>query len=677
MKISSITLHNFKCFEGTCTFNSLDNGIDDNKRIILIGGLNGAGKTTLFESILLCLYGRRNKTLWPSKGTKREDYQNYIVAVTNNNAKLKSIRIDMWIQVELKDIELAGIVQNLKVKRTWSIDTQTKTIYNEKLEIFNEQDQPFDFVSENDWENFIDELIPYDISQFFFFDGEKIQDFVKDEDKEFADSLEKVLGIKLYEQLKNDLEEVRRRILKKYNEDQDAAIRLTEIEKEIIASENRIYEAEEKINNISEEYRNIEERIDEIDRETQRITKVKATTLEQYEFEKRKLIEEKAIYEEKIFETIQDNIPFLITAPLCNELINQLKNEEQLIEFFSAQKALEPKIQKIIKDLFNGDEPNPPLLPQQKIFYSNKLKKLLNEILVQKPQNLKNVNLLHNLSKNDIDYIENKITNSFELIYNLNEYLNKLQEIEPKLKQISKTEQKAADPEAERLYEERGKLLEKLEQKKKQIEELQLEIDIQKGNIASLRRQRSSFEEKVSNTMKLRKQIEYIKKLQRVLEEFSHRLRAKKVNKLQEYTLEMWSKLAHKKDQIKKISINPDRQFTIELYNEYGKIIDKTKLSAGEKEVLAISLIWALSQLANRNLPVVIDTPLGRLDSKHRANIARYYFSNASHQVILLSTNTEIVGREYEVIKPFIASKYMLQKDSAYKSTKINKGYFI
>ncbi|MFQ5821498.1 MAG: DNA sulfur modification protein DndD [Candidatus Heimdallarchaeota archaeon] len=676
MKIGSITLHNFKCFEGTCSINGLADGLDSQERIVLFGGLNGAGKTTLFESILLCLYGKRNKTLWPSKGTKREDYQNYIVAVTNNHAKRKAIRSDMWIDLELQDIERAGIAQSLSVKRYWTIDTQANTIYNENLTIYDEKGKPFDFVSENDWEEFINELIPYEISQFFFFDGEKIQDFVKDEDKEFADSLEKVLGISLYEQLNTDLEEVRRRILRRYNEDEDAKIRLTEIEKEIAECEKIVYKAEESINSLKEEIKEIEERIEEIDIETRRITRVRAQTLEEYRAEKTKLIEDKVIHEEKIFEAIQDDIPLLITAPLCRELVEQLINEERLNEILSAQKALEPKIRQITRQLFEGKEPSPPLLQQQKKFYAKKLRKILSQILAEKPKGLENVFSLHNLAKNNIEQIQSRIQRTYEVVNTLVTHLNQLQEIEPKLKKISQTEQKALDPEASRLYEEKGKLLEKLQIKNDEIENLRIEIDIQRGQIASKKRQRTEYENKVARTIQMQNQIEYTKRLREVLDEFSHRLRAKKVDKLQQYTLKMWNKLAHKKDQIKNININPDRQFSIELFDVEDKQIDKTKLSAGEKELLAISLIWSLSKLANRNLPVVIDTPLGRLDTIHRSNIAKHYFSNASHQVLLLSTNTEIIGKEYEAIKKFVSKKYILQRDKAQEASRISEGYF-
>ena len=273
MQIDHISLHNFKSFEGTCTINGLSDSLDSQRRIVLFGGLNGAGKTTLLEAILLCLYGRRNRTLWPSKGTKREDYQNYIVSVTNNNAKQRSYRTEMWIEIGLKDIELGGISESFTVKRHWTIEAERRSVYREELSIHNDTGNDIEFVSKDDWEEFINELIPYEVSQFFFFDGEKIQEFVRDEDKEFARSLEAVLGIVLYERLRSDLEMVRRRILQEYNKEEDIDVRIKEAEAELAKLEGEKGKREETIIRLDDEIKNIEQCIDEIDAETKRITK--------------------------------------------------------------------------------------------------------------------------------------------------------------------------------------------------------------------------------------------------------------------------------------------------------------------------------------------------------------------------------------------------------------------
>jgi DNA sulfur modification protein DndD len=674
MKIDRFVLHNFKCFEDTCSINGLADALSDKKRIILFGGMNGAGKTTLFEAVLLCLYGQRNKTLWPSKGAKREDYQNYIFAVTNNQAKRTSLRPEMWIELSLS--ELGEITQALSLKRSWKIDAATGTIYDENLTIYDSDNNPFEFVSESNWEDFIEELIPYEISQFFFFDGEKIQDFVKDEDKAFAESLEKVLGISLYEKLRSDLEVVRRRILGDYQKDEDAKVKIAQLDAEIAESETNIQNAEEAINSLQEEIRKLEEDIEEIDIETRRITRIKAQTLEEYEAEKEKLDKAKAVHEQKIFEAIEDSLPFVITGGLCQGLREQLIHEQYLREWLAAQKALEPKIYLITQRLFAGETPVPPILPNQREFYEQKLVAILKEVFAEKPDEFENVVLLHDLAKNDSEQILFRIQNTHGVVEKLATHLSRLQEIEPKLKKISQTAQQAIDPEAAKLYEQRGKLHEQIEFKKQEIEHHRTEIDKQNAEIAAKRRQHTELEKKVVRTLEMQKQMEYCKRLRDTLETFSHKLRMQKVNQLQAYTHKMWQQLAHKKDQVKSIVINPDRQFSIDLYDGEEKLIDKTKLSAGEKELLAISLIWALSQLADRALPIIIDTPLGRLDTIHRTNIARNYFPNASHQVILLSTNTEIVGKEYEAIRPFVCKSYIIKKNKAVETSRISEGYF-
>jgi DNA sulfur modification protein DndD len=677
MVIDKILLQNYKCFEGNISVGNLSTDLSSEKRIILFGGLNGTGKTTIFEALLLCLYGRKNKNLWPSKGTKREDYENYIFAITNNNAKIKSIKPELMIEVVLKDIELGEIKHKISVKRTWIVDTTDKTI-NEKLEIFllDTGELEFPYVSKEGWDDFLEELIPYDTSQFFFFDGEKIQDFVKDEDKEFAESLEKVLGISLYRKLQEDLDVTRRRILTEFNETSELVKKIKDLDFSVSEIERQMTINTETQENIKNEIDAIEKEIFDIDRETKRITKITAETVEEHDKLKEDLQKEKIILEEKIVETLQEDIPFAITAPICQKVIEQLEKEEKLIGYKISQSSLEPKISAIIRKLFDGQESIPPLTQNQQKFYSDKLLNILEETLSEIPNELKDIKILHELPKNETQQIILRIRKSFEVIKSLNLHVSRLQEIEPKLRDIAQISKKTSDSEAKTLYEKRGGLNQRKIGLGEDLTNLEAEYSNLEDELISKKRQRTELESKAESTAKMQKQMEYCRKMKETLEDFSHELRVTKVNQLQEYTLKMWGKLARKKDQIKDIKINPDNQFTIELFDEDNRIIDKTKLSAGEKELLAISLIWALSQIADRDLPIVIDTPLGRLDSIHRNHIVTNYFPNASHQVILLSTNTEIVGQELEGIRPYISKTFLIHKDKASETSQIVEGYF-
>jgi len=102
----------------------------------------------------------------------------------------------------------------------------------------------------------------------------------------------------------------------------------------------------------------------------------------------------------------------------------------------------------------------------------------------------------------------------------------------------------------------------------------------------------------------------------------------------------------------------------------------RDSLSAGEKQLLATSLLWGLARASGRPVPTIIDTPLGRLDSSHRKHLIERYFPFASHQVLLLSTDEEIVDKYYKELEPYVARSYLLQHDEIKGQTTIQQGYF-
>ena len=112
------------------------------------------------------------------------------------------------------------------------------------------------------------------------------------------------------------------------------------------------------------------------------------------------------------------------------------------------------------------------------------------------------------------------------------------------------------------------------------------------------------------------------------------------------------------------------------LYGQDGKPLPFDRLSAGERQLLATSMLWGLARASGRPVPTIIDTPLGRLDSNHRANLVERYFPNASHQVLLLSTDEEIVGGYLKKIMPFVSRTFLLDHNQILGETRIKEGYF-
>ncbi len=169
--------------------------------------------------------------------------------------------------------------------------------------------------------------------------------------------------------------------------------------------------------------------------------------------------------------------------------------------------------------------------------------------------------------------------------------------------------------------------------------------------------------------------IEYSTMTLEIMQEFVHRLQAKKVNQLEKNITSCFEFLAQKQAIITSISIDPETlDITLKDYN--GGILLKDQLSAGEKQMFAISILWGLALSSGYKLPVIIDTPMARLDSAHRSNFINKYLPNASSQVIVLSTDEEINGKYLDDIREFVNTSYTLVYDEVEKCSTVHKGYF-
>ena len=169
--------------------------------------------------------------------------------------------------------------------------------------------------------------------------------------------------------------------------------------------------------------------------------------------------------------------------------------------------------------------------------------------------------------------------------------------------------------------------------------------------------------------------IEECDAIANMLNDYIVKLRKNKIQLLRDKTLEMYLRLSNKADLTKSIDID-DKTYEMTIKDKNGMVMRKSGLSAGEKEVFAISLLWGLAQTSQLNLPIIIDTPLSRLDSVHRDNIVKYYFSNAAEQVIILSTDTEIDNNYFKNLESNLTGAVRLEFNRTNQLTTVNEGYF-
>jgi DNA sulfur modification protein DndD len=169
--------------------------------------------------------------------------------------------------------------------------------------------------------------------------------------------------------------------------------------------------------------------------------------------------------------------------------------------------------------------------------------------------------------------------------------------------------------------------------------------------------------------------LSYAAKTISVMETFKLRLQESKVKELEANITECFKFLAQKEAMITSVEVDPV-SLDIILRDYNGGILLKSQLSAGEKQMFAIAIIWGLALSSGYKLPVVIDTPMARLDSSHRYNFINRYLPNASSQVMVLSTDEEVNGRYLEQLREHIGTYYTLKYDEVDKSTSILPGYF-
>ena len=195
--------------------------------------------------------------------------------------------------------------------------------------------------------------------------------------------------------------------------------------------------------------------------------------------------------------------------------------------------------------------------------------------------------------------------------------------------------------------------------------------------IAATKQELATYTEKNIKLKDSQHIIDSIAKVKQTLQIFKAKLTLTKINKLENEVTECFRYLLHKSDLIHRVTID-STTFTLTLHDLEGQLLPKHRLSAGEKQLLAISLLWGLARVSGRQLPIAIDTPLGRLDSSHRTNLIERYFPAASEQVILLSTDTEIGEIELAKLRQqdVITREYTLAHDPSLQRTEVKSGYF-
>jgi DNA sulfur modification protein DndD len=530
------------------------------------------------------------------------------------------------------------------------------------------------------WQNFIRAAIPPGITQFFFFDGEKIQEIAADDHSEvrLKSSLEAALGIQNINRLAADLAYIKQEERKGFVEisDEDLDFKQSELKKEK-SKRNR---KQQDRDSLQEELETFREQLGDAKFRFETTFHTEPESREAMrEQEKRRIQAANRLtqVENEIRGLCEKSLPFALAGKLFDGIRGQIDKERESASGAAIKEHAAELAKRLVRVV---EEPEPiyreKLSPQKMSELERRIVRLLKEgdgrsdeikILDLSDRDAARVlNQMESLEKSEIFLIQPLLEEKRELEVQVRKMeglssLGGMTETERELFEQLQGEMESCSTQIGRKTEQLRILEEEILALDKRISDIEIEIEklYEKHNVS---KEKAQF-------------IEECDAIASVLNQFMVRLRKNKVHLLQEKTFEMYHLLSSRSGMIKDLTID-NKTYEIRIRDRNGHEIRKSSMSAGEKEVFAVSLLWGLAQTSQLKLPIIIDTPLSRLDSTHRDNIVNNYFPHAGEQVVILSTDTEIDTNYYRNLKPHLSGAGSLVFDQRQELTTFEPGYF-
>jgi len=646
--MNQLTMHNFCIFEGTQT---LDFGVaSKNKPIVLVGGSNGRGKTTILQAVSLCLYGSRAAAFVSQK----LPYSQYLKECIHHNCLNASLRMEVVLDIDEQPT-------TIQIDRKWSVGAKAKGI-EESFEVSCEG-QKDDYLTDN-WANHMEMIMPATMSQFFLFDGESIGRLTSEHnDRQFKSAMRTLLGLDVVDVLEGDIKTLieKNSVLASLqvqdaelqsikSKDEQLAKQLSQIEQEILQYQKTIDQNNEK----------------QIQLENQFVKeggKIWNGKIEKQK-KKQKLERQQKECEQGITKWLEGSAPLLMVHKLLQAMQDTAQKEsdfdavqeqyESVQEFVKEYALSEKSLLDALKLLGQRKEYFQAKLPQDRLGMTKHTKQQLSFLLAQdKETEFEKVNKqLHHRQKiqKEIDkqtrYLDAQ-THKKPIVSSLIEQIKKLNT------QVATDTNQLSQLQAQKIQ---------IEQEKSATQE-QL-IKLLENRIGQLDGRDAATKIAKHATM-----------VQSVLKIFAQKVQKQKVDAIAQIIQEKFAMILGKQGLVDGIQID-STSLDLVLYGRSRQIIPHNSLSAGEQQLLATAILWGIIDYTAYQFPLMIDTPLARLDAAHRKNYVHNYLPKVSNQVIVLSTNAEIVGSLKDRIADKIAITYLLQYEETTHSTKIEKGYF-
>jgi len=626
---------------------TLEFASNERRPVTLVGGLNGSGKTTLIRSLFQALYG-------PRALGELGNYRSYgsFLADTINHERTEATLELTLVLPGLRDGD------PITVRRSWAEKARA-----DRLDVF--VGDAYDEELSESWDETIEQIAPLGVARLFFFDGERIEALA--DLGSAADSLRtavgSLLGLDLVSQLQTDLVAVQRRVLRE-NKTASSDV-LDKRQAELDAAETYLAEAKAEALTAERDFEQAEEELQQAVTASRAAGGDLVAERSGLEAQAEESSDEEGLAWQQLRDLAADPFAPLGLVPSLLEDLSETAEREQ-------RKALGKDILAVL-----AERDEWLLAEAERLGLGDA--SALGEALVADRNSRKGEGDLPPFSPlSSVEAIEavrgERLTDwrvqSLRAIDSLDEALRKTDELDRRVSKIPHDESV-------------GKLLEEVETRRAKVEKLREQLQGARQHFAVAERKVEAAQSRrdaeiarlseAEDSGERRQRVtQHAERAKETLGRLSTRIAERHVDRISSYTLQSLEQLLRKDRLIQGVEIDP-KTFAVTLHGAHGAL-HPSALSAGERQLTALSLLWALARAAGRPLPVVIDTPLGRLDASHRQHVVKRYLPAASHQVVVLSTDTEIDAGLHDLLRPSIGVEQCLVTDAEGR-TEIDDGY--
>ena len=660
MQINHIHVENYK------TYLTLDLDVsvkDEERPIILIGGMNGSGKTTLFDAIYGALYGLEIRD-------ERHFRELFNSGVTDIIGKRIVLEIDFEGMIGSKTAQY-------KLTRTYQI-VNAKAVENVTLHIGGttytygtRTAQKDRTINEEAVKKIIKANLPKELSNYFLFDAMKTSELVKDEqiNQLIRDNIKSVMGFNKYSLLvdvaSRMLDEMKAGRLENENlkrEFQELQERKRNIEGELSSLRNSYDEALGYANNNREQYNMLKEGRNKNDVTKDQISRTEARINE--------IRKSEQTFRQKADELTKQ----LETDIFVQKLAGSIKNEVEQI--LNHKMSLEESKKNILSEKQIENIASRVVAIIQKRYVTSQtidLPSIVSAVMYEQEADEINDRFDY-LNNADVEALKSIVYSTMLNPYNSFEQTR--DRTEEELKDLPKLQRQLLSY-RESLAGDDFSMISLYEENERNMTSLKEQIRDKEAEIKRVEKEIGGYDFDIPNVPDPK--FELMKQLPDFFRKLQHKLLMNRKRDIENMMKEQLNiNLVSYSGTIERVELSDsDDNISFKMYHKQGNEIPLNQLNAGAKQTVMQVLLKVLYELGDYEPPVMIDTVMGVLDKESRATIIENYFPNLARQTILLSTDSEIrTEDDYKLLEAYISKVYTVHRDKEHQCTTVSDDYF-